>query len=94
MGLRYDILDGPTLNGLNNSLIQGSGQKRLTVSFTLEDFSQCLKIPLELVINSLGRESGDGWNWLIEGYSTGQMAGSWQGYYSTKTGRGWIQRVP
>lgn len=91
MEITYNILDGPTLNGLKHSLCDGCGQKRLAVSFELDKPIKEGQKTLELVVNSLARESGNTWNWLLKGYAIGE--GEWQGYYSTKTGKGWLRKV-
>jgi hypothetical protein len=45
-----------------------------------------------VVINEVGRESGDGESWLFKGYVPGG-AKSVEGYYSTHTNSGWLKRT-
>jgi hypothetical protein len=46
---------------------------------------------VEVAINEVGRESGDGESWLFKGYVPGG-AKSVEGYYSTRTNTGRLKR--
>jgi len=47
--------------------------------------------PIEVVINEVGRESGDGESWSFKGHVAGG-AQSVEGYYSTATNTGQLKR--
>jgi hypothetical protein len=59
--------------------------------------------PVQVVINEVGRESGDGESWLFKGYIPGTdtviidggtkaVTPRVEGYYNTRRQQGWLKR--
>jgi len=90
---RFLITNGPDNEGLSVSLFHGDQNDRRPVCFVV-GFVVGDEGGKEVFINMLRRESGDPFNWLFSGYlrlDDGKSLVKVNGYFNTRTKKGWIE---
>ena len=88
--LMLALFDHTMVNGRTVAFSVGNGAARMHDASRGEQGLTGATL-VEVAINEVGRESGDGESWLFKGYEPGG-AKSVEGYYSTRTNTGWLKR--
>ena len=85
----YQIVNGPSKMDLMLGLFDNTFDKPRLVSFTVHDGQDPdSTVKIDVCLNSVGRESGDGEQWLISGYVANSHGETFEGYYTTRQRRG------
>ena len=87
---RFTIIDGPSLDGMLNSLKLSEGPYRRPVQFTFLDEERGEKTTITAQIESIGREDGTGESFFLKLQLVDKNV-HLKGYYNSRTRKGWIE---
>ena len=86
---RLEIVGGPSKFDLMLGLFSGTSTSPHYISFVIKD-GHDNRIVIKFLLNGVSKEDGSGGSWLFTAYTAEEIFSA-NGYFSTKTRRGWIK---
>lgn len=91
MASRFNVTNGPSKFDLTLALVDGDGNHRRRVLFSVKNSGANVCHDLPFIIDEIGREDNSGESWLIRGHLCVRGWTKMTGCYNTRTCTGWVE---